>query len=313
MPGPPREYASARGLRQALTSAIKARQAGSQRTYNQLAREFYLQRFLARAFADPENHWVLKGGTGLLTRYPDVARYSQDIDLLYRSGGRNGLETAVTELQGLAGANLDLDPFTFTIQTRGTITGGAGGTRLTVVVSIEATELDRFPIDLVADLPITAQLDQYDPQPVIDFAAVSALPAFTLYPLPDQVADKVCAMYERHGSARAPSSRYRDLVDLLVIISNNSLDAASLNEALRKEAARRVLELPRQLTSPAATWTSEYPKEARRSALPKHLHKLDEALAAAAECLDPILSRAVTDGSWNPEERRWEIGPHDQT
>lgn len=309
MTGPPRNFGTRHGFSHALKSAINARLKSSSRTYPQLERAFYLQRFLARVFADPENRWVLKGGTGLLTRFPDVARHSQDIDLLYRSGKQDGLEAAADELQRVAGAIPDLDPFRFTIQTRTTKTGGAGGAgemQLTIVVSFGAAELHRFPIDLVADLPITAQLDHHDPQPVIELEAVGALPAFTLYPLPDQVADKVCAMYQRYGTRQLPSSRYRDLVDLLIIIGNNGLDAASLVQALQQEATRRRLQLPLQLLSPAPIWATGYPTEARTSALPQHLHQLDQALAIAGECLDPILSGAVTAGTWTPGTRHWE-------
>lgn len=204
-------------------------------------------------------------------------------------------------------------PFRFTARRRTPSTGGVGGIQLTVVVNFGAAELHRFTIDLVADLPITAPLDHYDPQPVVEFEAVGALPAFTLYPLPDQVADKVCAMYERHGRNHAPSSRYRDLVDLVVIIGNHSLDAATLIQALHQESTRRSLELPQRLISPAPVWTSGYATEARSSALPRPLRSLDEALTAAATCLDPVLNRALTQGVWDPATRRWMPATHDST
>lgn len=49
------------------------------RTTEQLRREFFLQRFLARVFTEPGQRWLLKGGASLLVRRPD-ARYSRDID-----------------------------------------------------------------------------------------------------------------------------------------------------------------------------------------------------------------------------------------
>ncbi|MBA2324515.1 MAG: nucleotidyl transferase AbiEii/AbiGii toxin family protein [Pseudonocardiales bacterium] len=54
------------------------------RTYNQVALEFALQRFLARVFADADSPWVLKGGTSLLVRLAG-ARHSRDLDLLHPS------------------------------------------------------------------------------------------------------------------------------------------------------------------------------------------------------------------------------------
>ena len=38
--------------------------------------------------------------------------------------------------------------------------------------------------------------------------------------------------------------------------------------------------------------------------LDRVLHDLDASPAAAGECLDPILSAAVHDGTWDPYERR---------
>jgi hypothetical protein len=35
------------------------------------------------------------------------------------------------------------------------------------------------------------------------------------YPLVDHLADKACAIFERHGTAGTPSLRCRDLVDLV--------------------------------------------------------------------------------------------------
>ena len=68
-----------------------------------------------------------------------------------------------------------------------------------------------------------AQVEHRRPRPVLEVSGVDPLPEFTLYPLPDQVADKICAMYERHGPTATPSSRFRDLVDLVLIVSNFEL------------------------------------------------------------------------------------------
>lgn len=61
------------------------------RTSEQLRREFFLQRFLARVFSEPGERWLLKGGASLLVRRPD-ARYSQDIDNTFRCRQRTSFE-----------------------------------------------------------------------------------------------------------------------------------------------------------------------------------------------------------------------------
>lgn len=85
-----------------------------------------------------------------------------------------------------------------------------------------------------------------------------------LYPVVDHVADKVCAMYEKHGADHATAStRYRDLVDLLLIAQSERLDGRQLHLALRTEVARRVacgtvLEFPATFTIPGPDWASGY-------------------------------------------------------
>src|SRR2546425_12955362 len=48
---------------------------------------------------------------------------------------------------------------------------------------------------------------------------------YRAYPLVDHVADKVAATYERHGAEQVPSTRYRDVVDLVSIVTGASVSA----------------------------------------------------------------------------------------
>ena len=134
---------------------------------------------------------------------------------------------------------------------------------------------------------------------------VEPLPEFTLYPLPDQVADKVCAMYERYGRAAAPSSRYRDLVDLVLIVVNLELDAGSTVTALTAEALRRGMSLPARLGVPGPEWVAGYRAVARDTTLPSELHEFPSALLVAGECFNPLLAREIATGVWEPQNRRW--------
>jgi hypothetical protein len=162
-----------------------------------------------------------------------------------------------------------------------------------------------FPIDLSTELSFVAQVERRRPRPVLDVPGIDPLPEFTLYPLPDQDADKVCAMYERHGPTATPSSRFRDLVDLVLIVSNLELDAGQTVQALTAESRRRGLSLPARLETPGPTWVDGYRAVARRTSLVSELHELPAALLAAGACFDPLLARKITTGVWEPQERRW--------
>ena len=73
---------------------------------------------------------------------------------------------------------------------------------------------------------------------------------YRAYPLVDHVADRVCAIFERHGSAGAPSTRYSDLADLVAIVLAASAEAEMQLVALRSEAQRRGLQLPGRFAVP---------------------------------------------------------------
>jgi hypothetical protein len=61
---------------------------------------------------------------------------------------------------------------------------------------------------------------------------------YRAYPLVDHIADEVAATYERYGEVRLPSTRYRDLVDLVAIISAASVTADPQRRAIRSDFAR---------------------------------------------------------------------------
>lgn len=130
---------------------------------------------------------------------------------------------------------------------------------------------------------------------------------YRVYPLVDHVADKVCAIFERHGVAQVPSTRYKDLIDLVAIVRTRPVEAGPQIAALRSEAGRRGLRLPEQLTVPdRALWEPGYAAEAHRPLLPD-TWTLDEALAAVSPFADPLLDRTAR-GTWHPGDAHWMSG-----
>lgn len=127
---------------------------------------------------------------------------------------------------------------------------------------------------------------------------------YRAYPLVDHVADKVAATFELHGEWGAPSTRYKDLVDLVAIVITASVEAGPQLTALRSETDRRGITLPVRFSVPdRALWERGYAAEAGRSLLPI-AHTLDDALATVRPFLDPLLDGSAA-GTWDPEHRRW--------
>jgi hypothetical protein len=122
------------------------------------------------------------------------------------------------------------------------------------------------------------------------------------YPLVDRVADKVCAILERHGGK--PSTRFKDLIDLIAISRRAGVDGDLQRQALAKEARRRSLNLPAAFDVPdRALWQPGDRAEARRT-IGLDAVDLDAALAAVRPFLDPLLAGTAS-GSWDPNTRGW--------
>ncbi|MFF0264699.1 nucleotidyl transferase AbiEii/AbiGii toxin family protein [Kribbella sp. NPDC004536] len=159
-------------------------------------------------------------------------------------------------------------------------------------------------MDLSLNQRAAEPVDWEQPRPVVELPGADPLPRFALYPLPEQMADKLCAMYGRYRDM--PSSRYRDLVDLTLIVTTHELDAAQTLRALRGEAGRRGIELPDALTSPGPSWSHGYRGSAVETSLDPELQSLDAALSLVGHCLGPLLAGARTTGRWNPTQLAWD-------
>lgn len=289
------QYATASAFRRALEDRLKQQARLRGRPLDELRREFLFQRFLALLFSEPNGPWVLKGGASLLMRLAE-ARSSKDLDLLHL--GDVEPDTAVTELRELA-APREGDYLTFIIGD------GVTHSRTNPVVTISVTAYigapyGNFPIDLATELHLLAAPERVKPTPVVEVPGLGELPDVVVYPLTDQVADKVCAMYELHGDRQSPSSRYRDLIDLALIVSTYKLQAAPIARALQSESNRRRMHLPTHMISPAPDWATGYQAYARKTRIDRSLHTMEAALEQVGSCLNPLLARSREHGRWLP-------------
>lgn len=290
------QYATATAFRRALEDRLKTEAKSRGRSLEELRREFLFQRFLAMIFSAPDGQWVLKGGASLLMRLAD-ARFSKDLDLLRL--GELSPEQALGELRELTAAR-DGDHLTFVVED------GVSYSRVNPVVEISVTayigaKYGQFPIDLARELHLVAAPERIQPQPVVDLPGLPAVPELVVYPLPDQVADKVCAMFELYGESQSPSSRYRDLLDLALIVSTSELDGRQLALAVASETRRRKVSMPAAMQLPGPNWPGGYAAIARRSRISTELHEISVALDVVGVCLNPILSGARSGGTWHPD------------
>jgi len=290
-------YATPKAFRRALTDKLQTLASQSKWDLPQLQRQIAYDRLLARLYR-VDRHWVIKGATALLARDLGV-RGTIDIDL-YRD---SGLADAERELREAARIDLG-DWFDFELGPAQAVSDGAAGARVPVDARVGATLWVSFHVDVIgAALKMTGEPDDV---PALARVGMPALEQrdYRAYPLVDHVADKVVAMFDRYSSSAAPSTRYKDLVDLVAIARGASVEAEAQIAALRSEAARREVELPGRFDAPdRAMWERGYAAEARRSLL-DIAQTLDEALAITGPFIDPLLNDEAQ-GRWDFEARRW--------
>jgi hypothetical protein len=291
------QYATPAAFRRALTDKLTALARESRWELPQLQRQFAYDRLLERLYL-MDDGWIVKGAVALLARDLGV-RASVDIDV-YRA---KRVDAAEADLREAAARDIG-DWFRFEIGPRGTIGEGITGVRLHVTAFVGETVWAQFRVDLVgSDLNMLGEPDQVAALAEVDMPDISQR-GYRAYPLVDHVADKVAATVQRYGTAQRPSTRFRDLVDLVAIAQGASIDAQEQIRALTSEGERRGIVLPETFDVPdRALWESGYPAEANRSLLAA-AHTLDEALAVVRPFVDPVLV-GMARGTWDHERGAW--------
>jgi hypothetical protein len=291
-------YPSPKAFRHALTDKLQALARVSRWDLPQLQRQIAYDRLLARLYLI-DRGWIVKGAAALLARDLGV-RATVDIDI-YRDAD---LADAERELREAAITDLG-DWFNFELGPAQPVSDGAAATRVPVDALIGPTVWASFRVDLVgAELTMTGDPD------VVPALARVGMPSleqrdYRAYPLVDHIADKVIAMLDRYGSSAVPSTRYKDLVDLVAIVRGASVEAETQTAAIVSEARRRRVQLPSSFDVPdRVLWERGYAAEARRSLLGV-AQTLEEALRITRPFLDPLLSGGAH-GRWDPTAGRWE-------
>jgi hypothetical protein len=273
------------------------------RDTNRLVREAIFDRFLCRVFAEESETFVLKGGTGMLARIP-TARTTLDIDLAAKE---RTLDAAVAALRAAAAIDLG-DHFRFQYRDMQPLLEGEGqpytdGARIRFDTYIGAAKKDGISIDLVlghtpTTPPVTAapanrlllpRLKTYD---------------YRLYALVDQIADKVCACEGVYGVTGGPSTRVKDLVDLVLIARTQTVDGTDLTHAIHAERARRGLPDRDTFTAPA-TFGRTWRTEAGKANLPPELD-LVAAVILASHLVEPALTDTASGRTWQPHQQHWQ-------
>lgn len=254
--------------------------------------------FLRRLAVVAPNRWVLKGALALDFRLDVATRPTKDIDI-----GRDDDEEAAIE-DIAAAQQLDLDDFFTFAATRTAAFDEVSefrAIRFRVRAELAERVFEQFVLDISFVDPIAWTPDTIWTSDFLSFADIPPveLPAI---PLPQHIAEKVHAYTATYGLSQKPSTRPKDLVDILLIASSEQIEASALQAALTTTfEARNRQSLPTDLPEPPPGWTEPYRRLAEEVGIEPDLAA---AFDRAAAFLDPVLAGS-TDGHWNFDESAW--------
>lgn len=298
-------------LRQSLGTKLANEAKSRGVAADPIRKQYIFTIFLSRIFQDPNAPWVLLGGNALLIR-AGGGRFTQDVDLA-RETPWSSPEEALTELRQLSSRPHHGDPFMFELYAlsshREPDPSGYGTETAKVKARalLGGQEFETFSIDLTTRRHIDAPVDQVPLTPIIDHETLRDLPSVPTTPIEHHLADKICALYEGYGpNGDDPSTRYRDLADIVRIVASIPFDAARLSTVLDREAGRRQMTLPSKIQPPSEDWAVGFPRSAAGFAeYPREYWDLNAALTFCSTCLDEILMGERSTGRWDPDLRSW--------
>ncbi|GAA3599660.1 hypothetical protein GCM10022198_24950 [Klugiella xanthotipulae] len=299
----PEPYSTARGVEAAIKDAAKkaATADPSLDTHKRIQLE-YFNRFLSRIFSEGEDsEWVLKGGASILARIPST-RSTRDLDL-YRRGFT--LDQALEDLKQLAAVDLG-DHFRFEYASHeASIAADAqpytDGYRVVFNIFIGVATKGSVQIDLAVGTGMTDEVQTSLPVTALDLPRLINN-RYRLYPVVDQIADKVCATMADYDGR--PSSREKDLVDIVVFAVTQDIDGAALSLAIETERHCRGMEPFERFVVPA-TWGTGYMRQSKPVPHCADYSTVELAAEVASRLIDPALVGEVHGKIWSAGLRRW--------
>lgn len=103
-----------------------------------------------------------------------------------------------------------------------------------------------------------------------------------------------------------PSSRMKDLVDVVFYATSKAFSLRQLSHSIECECGRREMAVPEQFRAPA-TWKTGFPAFAKKSGLEPAYTSFEAACKLASSFFDPALRKveSTDELTWNPKELRW--------
>jgi hypothetical protein len=291
-------YASPVAFRAALEARLSAAARAGGPPAGRARKVVAFTRLLARLRRAAPDGWVLKGGFALELRLAGRARTTRDVDLDFAAG----LEAATEALVAAAATDLD-DFFEFAVERVGAADVGApgGGVRFRAEARVAGRAFETLAIDVGVGPTGLPSGDELQVPDLLGFAGISS-PRVPAAPLERHLAEKLHALTRRYG-ADQPSSRPKDLIDILLISELAVFDAAALRAAVARVFAERATHaVPTTLPAIPVGWARPYAVMASEVDLDADPA---QGRAEAQAFLAPLWSADDQAQHWDPVSRSW--------
>jgi predicted nucleotidyltransferase component of viral defense system len=242
-----------------------------------LRRHVAFDRLLARLFSGQTKELIVKGGYAL-ELWINNARTTKDIDISFKGdlggiweGEKTSDPKALQDfLQNLATCDTK-DFFEFDIGSTILNLENApyGGYRFPIEARMAGRIFIKFEIDVAAGDVWIEPHEFVKSKDWFGFAGIKA-PLIPVISQEQQFAEKVHAYTLPR---KAPNSRVKDLVDLMLLIKNGTLNIDKLQNAISMTFERRKThEIPVDLPIPPELWNMPFNKMAENCGLTDNLH-----------------------------------------
>lgn len=293
-------YATPAAFDRALKDVAKNCGGDTGAVYRQALRD----RFLCRVFYGGNNSFVLKGGSGLLARVAN-ARATRDVD--FSTQGNANTQETIEEMKRIASIDLG-DWCNFRLIASEETKDENGYSRLLKLkfaTFIGDTEKDPILIDISLDSSSTMPPEKITPANRIKVKGVITCD-YLVYSLPDQMADKFCAITEVHEGRQ--SSRMKDLFDIVIYVTNETFGFGEVRNAVMNECSARKMEIPASFSSPSS-WNERFKSFALKNGMVSEFANFKSANNLAKSFFDPVLTEELHPNScWNPSALKWRVG-----
>jgi predicted nucleotidyltransferase component of viral defense system len=295
---PPRERGNTpAGFRTQLLQRLRNEALRAGIPAQQLQQRVAFERLLARLPHDDQ--WILKGGFALQLRYGLHARPTRDVDIRTPRDPTAALDRL---RRTIAAATLD-DNFAFEFGEIGQEMQGApgGALRVRVVTRVAGLELVTFHIDLSSGDALVDPPDVLEGSDLLRFAGLAPI-TFPVYPVLQHLAEKLHAYTLPRDQE---NTRVRDLVDLVIIVSTEIVEADRLSRSVEATfAVRGTHPIPDRLPEPPISWAQPFAAIAAETTN-LTIADLRKGHALAAQFWDPFLTARANRQTWIPDQRRW--------